>query len=100
MPVQPAAGAYWRRTFALSRVVLTSFPVMAVSALVMAFTKYTAPWFLGVLFYVSAGAMIAAALSVACIAFLAMPKYKAERALGYTTWPSAEELGPEATTRS
>lgn len=93
MPVQPAAGFYRRRTTVLSRIVLSSFPVTAVSALVMAGTNYTAPWFFGALFYASTGAMIVAAAGVACIAFLAVPKYRAERTLGYTTWASEDELG-------
>jgi hypothetical protein len=54
--------------------------------------KLHGTWFLGVLFYASTAVMMTAAVVEACPTFLAVPKYRAERALGYTTWPPEEEF--------
>ena len=89
MPVQPAAGNYRLVTFYGFKILLGTLPVFMVGALASASSTWFPQW----LFYASAAFLMLNLAISGCAAFLAIPKYRAERALGYTTWPSGDELG-------
>lgn len=89
MPVQPAAGNYRLVTFYGTRILFGILPVFIVGGL----ASSSSTWFPQWLFYASAAFLLLESAIMACAAFLAIPKYRAERALGYTTWPSGDELG-------
>jgi hypothetical protein len=57
------------------------------------FASAKSTWFPQWLFYASAAFLLLISAIMGCAAFLAIPKYRAERALGYTTWPLEDELG-------
>lgn len=90
MPVQPAAGKYRLVTFYATRVLFGTLPVFMVGALA---TARSITWFPQWIFNLSAAFALLEVAIIVCAASLALPKYRAERALGYTTWPSGEELG-------
>ncbi|WP_437771368.1 hypothetical protein [Arthrobacter sp. KNU40] len=89
MPVQPAAGHYRLVTFHGTKILFGTLPVFMVGALATASSTWFPQW----LFYASAALAFLELATIGCAAFLALPKYRAERALGYTTWPSGDELG-------
>lgn len=89
MPVQPAAGNYRLITFYGTKILFGTLPVFMVGA----FAGASSTWFPQWLFYLVAAVLFLELAVMGCAAFLAIPKYRAERALGYTTWPSGEELG-------
>lgn len=89
MPVQPAAGNYRLVTFYGTRILFGTLTVFMVGAL----ASSSSTWFPQWLFYTSAAFVLFEVAIMACAAFLAIPKYRAERALEYTTWPSGDELG-------
>lgn len=89
MPVQPAAGNYRVVTSYGTRILFGTLPIFGVGALVGASSTWFPPW----LFYLVSAVLFLELAVVGCAAFLGIPKYRAERALGYTTWPSGEELG-------
>lgn len=57
-----------------------------------AFASSRSTWFPQWLFYASAALAFLELATIGCAAVLAISKYRAERALGYTTWPSGDEL--------
>jgi hypothetical protein len=89
LPVQPPAGYWWRMTRRLSVVLLSTVGMLAILA-VASVTVARAPAWL-----VSAVLAMVVLLGVAIIAIcvIAARPYRAERRLGYTTWPSGKELG-------
>ena len=89
MPVQPAAGYHRLVTSYGFRILLGAFPVFMVGG----FASARSTWFPQWLFYASAAFLLLDLAIMGCAAFLAIPKYRAERALGYTTWPLEDELG-------
>ena len=72
-----------------TKILFGTLPVFIVGA----YAGASSTWFPQWLFYLSAAFVLLEVTIMACAAFLAIPKYRAERALGYTTWPSGEELG-------
>ena len=90
MPVQPAAGNYRLITFYGTRILFGTLPVFMVGAFA---TSTRSTWFPQWLFYLVSAVLFLELAVMGCAAFLAIPKYRSERALGYTTWPSGEELG-------
>jgi len=89
MPVQPAAGSYRLVTFYTTWFLFGTLPFFAVGV----FASARSTWFPQWLFYASAALVFLELAIGACAAFLSIPKYRAERARGYTTWPSKDELG-------
>lgn len=89
MPVQPAAGNYRLITSYTTWFLFGTLPFFAVGALASARSTWFPQW----LFYASAALVFLELATIGCAAFLSIPKYRAERALGYTTWPSSDELG-------
>ena len=87
MPVQPAAGSFRLVALRAFRFMLGTLPFFAVGALTAAGSGSYAPWY----FYASAVLLFLEVAIIGCAAFLAIPKYRAERSLGYTTWPEKEE---------
>lgn len=88
LPIQPTAGYWWRIIRLLSIVVLAAMGVLVILAISSVTVAKPSGWLLWtVLALVLAPA---AASIVLCIT--AVRPYRAERRLGYTTWPSEREL--------
>ncbi|WP_423181217.1 hypothetical protein [Arthrobacter sp. NyZ413] len=86
------AGAAGGRTFRIvtfytTWVLYGTLPFFAVGAF-----SANSTWFPQWLFYSFAALLFLELAVIAGAAFMAMPKYRKERALGYTTWPSGEEI--------
>ncbi|WP_437772783.1 hypothetical protein [Arthrobacter sp. KNU40] len=89
MPVQPSAGNYRLVTFYTTWFLFGTLALFFVGA----FASARSTWFPQWLFYASAALAFLELATMGCAAVLAISKYRAERALGYTTWPSGDELG-------
>src|SRR6476619_7366059 len=80
LPIQPPAGYWWRMARRLTVAVLA----------VCSVTGARPP---GWLLSVALAGIAAPAVPVIILCVIAARPYRAERRLGYTTWPSARELG-------
>ena len=90
LPVQPPSGAYRRWTSRVGAMLLGTAPVFVVGAFVADARSpgYPVPAWFSVLF----GILTLECIVTVVIAVVAIRPYRAERKLGYTTWPSLAEL--------
>lgn len=89
LPIQPPAGYWWRVTRRLSVAVMSALGVMAVLAVCSVSGARPPDWLVSIAF----AGIAAPAVAVIILSVIAARPYRAERRLGYTTWPSARELG-------
>jgi len=89
LPIQPPAGYWWRVTRRLSVAVMSALGVMAVLAVCSVSGARPPDWLVSIAF----AGIAAPAVAVIILCVIAARPYRAERRLGYTTWPSARELG-------
>ncbi|MEQ4517774.1 hypothetical protein ABLI39_00170 [Pseudarthrobacter sp. B907] len=88
LPIQPPAGYWWRLTRRLSVAFLSALGVMASLAICSVTGARPPEWLISV----ALAAIVAPAVAVIILCVIAARPYKAERRLGYTTWPSVREL--------
>lgn len=86
-PIQPTAGSYWLKCNQTIKVILILLAVVVVFAIVGRNTHPRSAWML----WVPLSAFIASCISLMIVGSFALGPYRAERRLGYTTWPSRSE---------
>jgi hypothetical protein len=87
LPIQPPAGYFqWIANYVV-RALLLSLAVFAPGAII-ASARHEAPKWI----WVVAGIAMLECAAALVLAVLAFRPYRAERKLGYTTWPSVSEI--------
>lgn len=87
-PIQPTAGSYWLRCNRIIKVVLVMLAGLVAFAIV-ARGIHPTPWWM---VWIPLSIFVLSCVYLMTISALSLRPYRAERRLGYTTWPSAPEI--------
>jgi membrane protein YdbS with pleckstrin-like domain len=87
-PIQPTAGSYWLRCKRIIKLVLVMLAAGVAFAIVTS-GIHPKPWWI---LWVPLTFFLLSCLYLVVVGAFALRPYRAERRLGYTTWPSGEEI--------
>ncbi|GGI00375.1 hypothetical protein GCM10007170_37370 [Arthrobacter liuii] len=88
LPIQPPAGYLWRILRRLSVGLLAALGVMAIIAISSVTIGRPPEWLVSIVLVL----IVVPGIAMILICVFAARPYRAERKLGYTTWPSSKEL--------